>query len=378
MAIKRYDPRQSVIELTGEEDIIIGFSPYYALVTNCSGGTVYVSNEPNIQQRLDSEKVTKIPVGSTRIVDADVSRNRLFAVGSGTVKLKGLDSKKESSEEIGKAISDDVPEVCNNLLMNPDFRINQRGKSEYTGTSTSIYTVDRWYIWKNACDVYGTLSVNGDNSVSVDGADGVNDAILTQELEYGADLSGKTVTLSLKIEEINGTISVQQYENTSSCLNISEPGIHKVTFEWQTAASYKIVINNTNCTHYKIKWIKLEFGSNATQFVPPDQALELARCQRYLFRIPQWYRQRLCEYSTDFVRFVINTPDVMRKSPALLYPENFQIRDVQVDGNVITGFTFATDAYVGNELILKATKSAHGITDGVLVASAGAVLLSAE
>ena len=172
-----------------------------------------------------------------------------------------------------------------NLLINPDFKINQRGKDSYTGTSAYTYTVDRWCIWKYNCDAYGTVTVNNDGSLSVDGVNGANDAILTQELENGAELVGKTVTLSLEIEEIAGSIIVQQHYNASSSLTVSAPGIHKVTFEWQEATKYRIVINNTNCSHYKIKWAKLEPGSIATPFIPPDPATELAKCQRYYQRL---------------------------------------------------------------------------------------------
>ena len=170
-----------------------------------------------------------------------------------------------------------------NLLINPDFKINQRGKTEYTGISAYTYTVDRWCIWKYNCDAYGTVTVNNDGSLSVDGVKGANDAILTQELENGAELVGKTITLSLEIEEIAGSIIVQQHYNASSSLTVSAPGIHKVTFEWQEATKYRIVINNTNCSHYKIKWAKLEPGSIATPFIPPDPATELVKCQRYYY-----------------------------------------------------------------------------------------------
>lgn len=203
-----------------------------------------------------------------------------------------------------------------NLLINPDFKINQRGKTEYTGVSAITYTVDRWYIWKYNCDAYGTVTVNNDGSLSVDGANGANDAILTQELENGAELVGKTVTLSLEIEGIAGSIIVQQHYNPSSSLTISAPGTHKVTFEWQEATKYRIVINNTNCSHYKIKWAKLELGGIATPFVPPDPATELAKCQRYYYnsngQIVFCARSKMVPYQNYY-----SLPVTMRTNPTI-------------------------------------------------------------
>ena len=181
-----------------------------------------------------------------------------------------------------------------NLLINPDFAINQRGQSTYTGISAYTYTVDRWCIWKYNCDNYGTVTVNDDGSLSVDGTLGADDAILTQTMEYGAALVGKTVTLSLEVSEINGAISIQQHKNNLSTLNISAPGVHKITFDWDNSSN-RIVIDNTNCTHYTVKWIKLELGSAATPFVPPDPATELLGCQRY-FTI---YKHQNATSSTD-------------------------------------------------------------------------------
>jgi len=130
--------------------------------------------------------------------------------------------------------------------------------------------------------------INDDGSLSVDGTLGADDAILTQTMEYGAALVGKTVTLSLEVSEINGAISIQQHKNVQSTLNISAPGVHKITFDWDTSSN-RIMINNTNSTHYTLRWAKLEIGGDATAFVPPDPATELVKCQRYFVRFGTRY-----------------------------------------------------------------------------------------
>ena len=145
-----------------------------------------------------------------------------------------------------------------NLLDNPDFSINQRGQSVYDGTVAGIYkyTVDRWCSWKYNSDTYGSVTVNTDGSLSVDGADGANDCILTQVMENGSRLIGKTVTLSLEITEITGRIGVQLHQSTSN-VYINKPGIYQLTFVWPELDAYRICINNTYSSHYTIKWMKL-------------------------------------------------------------------------------------------------------------------------
>lgn len=139
----------------------------------------------------------------------------------------------------------------------------------------------------------------------------------------------------------------------------------------------RIVINNTNCTHYTVKWIKLELGSAATPFVPPDPATELLKCQRYLYRLTQWGRVRLCEYTANFLRFVIATPVVMRAKPSLINGDNLVVRSLNINEE-LPGFTYEVDSCPGNQILIKANKANHGVTDGTIVASGGDVLFSAE
>ena len=85
----------------------------------------------------------------------------------------------------------------------------------------------------------------------------------------------------------------------------------------------------------------------------------------------------MCEYTSKFLRFEIPTPIKMRIKPTLINSENFVIRSIDIV-NELDGFTYEADNYTGNELLIKAIKDSHDRTDGVIVASNGNVLLSAE
>ena len=388
------------ITLTGAE-IRAGYSGgSNAWLRNDGADVIYAAAVPGIT--AGSDGVVSIPAGQSAPVYG--AYGTVYLLGTGSVQLIGSDYSTnpfKTSAQSGGSGADSVARAAitahagnteihvtaaqksawdglsnPNLLINPDFAINQRGQSTYTGISAYTYTVDRWCIWKYNCDNYGTVTVNDDGSLAVDGTLGADDAILTQTMEYGAALVGKTVTLSLEVSEINGAISIQQHKNNLSTLNISAPGVHKITFDWDNSSN-RIVINNTNCTHYTVKWIKLELGGAATPFAPPDPAAELLKCQRYLYILPQWGRVRLCEYTANFLRFAIATPVAMRAKPSLINGDNLVVRSLNINEE-LPGFTYEVDSCPGNQILIKANKANHGVTDGTIVASGGDVLFSAE
>ena len=388
------------ITLTGAE-IRAGYSGgSNAWLRNDGADVIYAAAVPGIT--AGSDGVVSIPAGQSAPVYG--AYGTVYLLGTGAVQLISSDYSTnpfKTSAQSGGSGADSVARAAitahagnteihvtaaqksawdglsnPNLLINPDFAINQRGQSTYTGISAYTYTVDRWCIWKYNCDNYGTVTVNDDGSLAVDGTLGADDAILTQTMEYGAALVGKTVTLSLEVSEINGAISIQQHKNNLSTLNISAPGVHKITFDWDNSSN-RIVINNTNCTHYTVKWIKLELGGAATPFAPPDPAAELLKCQRYLYILPQWGRVRLCEYTANFLRFAIATPVAMRAKPSLINGDNLVVRSLNINEE-LPGFTYEVDSCPGNQILIKANKANHGVTDGTIVASGGDVLFSAE
>ncbi|MGN0665334.1 MAG: hypothetical protein ACI4KF_02275 [Huintestinicola sp.] len=143
-----------------------------------------------------------------------------------------------------------------NLLINPDFKINQRGISG-AFSETGKYFVDRWKL------VSGTVTVNSDGTVTLNGS-------ICQPLENAA---GSDVTASV-------SAGTAVYDDSTKTFTVTGSGD-------------------------VISWAKLEHGSMATAFVPPDPADEMLKCMRY--------------YE------VIMAADCDRGIPATLLPISFRV-----------------------------------------------------
>lgn len=180
-----------------------------------------------------------------------------------------------------------------NLLINPDFSINQRGQTSYTGTG---YGVDRWKGYQlnvMVCtprDGYGvTLSAPTD-------ATGTG-AIYRQPFEASqlSKLAGRTITVSFKVSANRGTsnIYVRTMANGNGVgdtpnINSGVTGVVSKTITLPSPlTSLEIVFRKGAGTlDVDIDWAKLEVGSVATEFMPPLIAEELPKCQRYYEKTP--------------------------------------------------------------------------------------------
>ena len=176
-----------------------------------------------------------------------------FPGRAGIEKLIQLIKGKLADVATSGSYSDlsDKPTISNpNLLINPDFKINQRAASgtkvpnkNADGKDIHTYFVDRWGIDS------GSVTINSDGTLTLNGT-------ISQILENAA---GTNVTASVSA----GTAS---YDDSTKTFTITGNGV-------------------------TISWAKLETGSTPTPFSPPDTATELMKCKRYYQRISGAYRQ---------------------------------------------------------------------------------------
>lgn len=179
----------------------------------------------------------------------------LLPVHNGAGLKKGLLS--QLADYLGKKFSNP------NLLINPDFKINQRGATSYEQQG---YSVDRWKIW----NVTVTPSESGGITVKNDKYEDTGTFI--QILENATEGDS---TLSCYVESVSGTVTMVADDNSQVVL---KQGLNVVHTSASTKA-FTIFLNRG--TSITLKWVKLEQGKVATSFIAPNPAEELVKCKRY-------------------------------------------------------------------------------------------------
>lgn len=177
-----------------------------------------------------------------------------------------------------------------NLLDNPWFQVNQRGKSSYTG---AIYGVDRWISRSSTI----TVTVNSDGSLTIKN-NGTSTAYFSQYIEDGALPAGK-YTLSVNVISATGTPNSYGNYGSAYLAYGSGPSISSsVGIKSNGEKIYSIALNPTDnvvrvqfditagCS-VTMKAVKLESGyvSTLANDSEPNYAVELVKCQRYYLRI---------------------------------------------------------------------------------------------
>lgn len=175
-----------------------------------------------------------------------------------------------------------------NILINGDFRVNQRGLSEYnpkTAWGNYTYTCDRWAI-------YGLVS----SKFSVETKRLTGQTWILQTIDDFKGLLGKTLTFSMKFNQlsndyINFTFRKIFTDGTKESIDkrfYPSTGSQTINHTFDLLVDNEKTISRLELILYQgangdieIDYIKLEFGKVATPNIPRPYAEELAMCQRY-------------------------------------------------------------------------------------------------
>lgn len=295
------------IVFTGEEIRADYSGGTNAWLRNDGTATVYASTAPAVTPGADG--VVSIPAGQAAAIYG--ACGAVYLLGTGSVMLVGSDYTacpfKTSAQ--GGSGADDVARAAieahaadadihvtadekaywntlsgKNELDNPDFRVNQRGQNEYS----TGYTVDRWYISTDKCKA--APETNGIRLTATATLTS-NTHAFWQNIEF--PLAPGKYTLSLKVADVTGVWAARIRTVTAAGDYVDsyytprlQAGINSVTVdlsdsEYISAVSIGFNKGNEAGNSLKLAWAKLEGGSLATPFVPPDYAAELAKCQRF-------------------------------------------------------------------------------------------------
>ncbi len=295
------------IALTGAEIRADYSGGTNAWLRNDGTATVYASTAPGVTAGADG--VVSIPAGQAAAIYG--ACGAVYLLGTGLIQLvgsdytacpfktsarggSGADSVARAAIEAHAADADihvtaDEKAYWNTLsgkneLDNPDFRVNQRGQNEYS----TGYTVDRWYISTDKCKA--APETNGIRLTATATLTS-NTHAFWQNNEF--PLPPGKYTLSLKASDVTGVWAARirtvtaagDYVDSYYTLALRE-GVNKVSVdlpdgEYISAVSIGFNKGTEAGNSLKLAWAKLEGGSLATPFVPPDYAAELAKCQRF-------------------------------------------------------------------------------------------------
>ena len=276
-----------------------------------SGGTnAWLRNDgTTVVYAAGADGVVSIPAGQAAAIYG--ACGSVYLLGTGSVQLVGSDYTAcpfKTSAQSGGSGADSVARAAieahaadtdihvtadekaywntlsgKNDLDNPDFRVNQRGQNEYS----TGYTVDRWYSPGkcSAAPISGGVKLTSTVTASS------TTHAFWQNFEF--PLPPGKYTLSLNVLEVSGVWAARIRTVTAAGDYVDsyytprlQAGINSVTVdlsdsEYISAVSIGFNKGTEAGNSLKLAWAKLEGGSLATPFVPPDYAAELAKCQRF-------------------------------------------------------------------------------------------------
>ena len=203
----------------------------------------------------------------------------LLPVHNGTGLKKGLLS--QLANYLGNKFSNP------NLLINSDFKINQRGATSYEKMG---YSVDRWKIWNV------TVTPNANGGITIKNDKYTDTGTFLQYLENATEGDS---TLSCYVTSVSGTVTMVADDNSQVVL---KQGLNVVHTSASTKA-FTIFLNQG--TSITLKWTKLEQGKHATAFVHPIYSEEYQKCM--------WYFQPITGARSGFFsnnKIYLNIPEV--------------------------------------------------------------------
>lgn len=174
-----------------------------------------------------------------------------------------------------------------NLLYNGSLSVNQRGQSSYL--QTWGYSVDGWVLIGDFNPSTKTLTFDASNNIARFGLDAIS-YIRHAIVDVDSSDFGR-YTLSAKVD---GTVySKSFYLGNTSYSDAYDMGSFYFTYEKFTGVStwwfgIGVVPGETGPGSVSIEWVKLEKGTQATNYTPKSYLDELNECRKYYIKYPSW------------------------------------------------------------------------------------------
>lgn len=233
---------------------------------------------------------------SKRSIQAIAADDAFFSAKCGTSLLRLIMNEEQDTNADVKfrlkngtvALLDDIDDKLRdyvvdntgsnpNLLINGDFRVNQRGASAYGGGNETLnYGPDRWGISdgdggsaKFLMSAHTLFTTNGSGWASIS---------YMFDKDFIQSLLNKHVTFTVSV---NGHIESKSFIVTTSTTQSFSNGDLLCVFRISDINTGKIELRTSSSNGSDIDWVKLEIGSVFTGYSPRPYAEELQMCQYY-------------------------------------------------------------------------------------------------
>jgi len=290
------------------------------------------------------------------------------------------------SDTVGGYTPAQLLNISPNLLINPDFSINQRGQTTYTGAS--VYTADKWKT-NGDSKTQVTISDAGIKLGFTDGSSPTGKASIIQTLEN--PVTGK-VAISFKVAEAGApeklSCTLQYYSGGKTVTSNSASRVYESDHVYSFtrtipdgATSVAIILCGANAaessssadSYTVFEWVKLEVGSISTSFSPPDPATELVKCRRYY--LGEYRNHSLLGYPLSANVWFVPLPASMKPDVSPWYRGTFSVVKFDDSGGTTTlleSTQYLSPSRWGTNGIIVTNASGTTLTEeGILVAEGG-------
>lgn len=275
-----------------------------------AAGPLTVMTGGELEVRMTELIGSRSDVSNNTVAFSEASQDADIASGEKLSVLFGKIKKRFSVLASTVMLKSVFTQVGNpNLLDNSNFTnpVNQRGVGSYTDTWK--YCIDRWTLIGKYDVKAHTLTFQADNAIE---RFGLTLSYMRQGIE-GLNIGDK-VTLSASAGGVAYSHTITLAADMQQAYN---KGPFLFTVEYYSSTNVAWFGIGITSGSVAIEWIKAEKGGITTPYVPKGYGAELAECQRYYLRIPNWQMvgSGYVDWEGKHIFIMMPTPSTMRIAP---------------------------------------------------------------